>query len=74
MSDDIKIYTNLDRLPPMEKTRDSPQGVIHQETSHKRKKGRNEPESTADMDREKNEESDGPSKGQHSGKILDIVI
>jgi len=74
MSDDIRIYTNLDRLPPMEKTRDSPKGVVDQETSKKRKKGRHEPGLTDDMDQEKSGESDGPSKDQHSGKILDIVI
>lgn len=74
MSDDIGIYTKLDRLAPAEKMKDSKEKMAGQENSRKRKGRKSEPEEKADGDPGKEETSSDPSRERRSGKILDVVI
>ena len=74
MSDDIGIYTKLDRLAPAEKMKDPKEKIARQENLRKRKGRKSEPEEKDEDDPKKEETSSDPSQERRSGKILDVVI
>jgi hypothetical protein len=73
MSDNVGVYTNLDQLLPTEKMRDSKNRVIRQ--GNPRKKGE-KPQEGFKMNAAPQEEEGPiePSKEEHPGKIVDIVV
>jgi hypothetical protein len=74
MADNVGVFTKLDQLLPAEKMRDSKARVVRQENP--RKKRSDKPREGFRMERVQQEEGGPiePSKDQHPGKILDIVV
>ena len=74
MADNVGVFTKLDQLLPTEKMRDSKARMFRQENP--RKKRGDKPQEGFRMDVIQQEEKGPvePSKDQHPGKILDIVV
>ncbi len=74
MPDDFGIESNLDRLPPAEKLGDSKEKGNRPDLLRKKKGQKKPPFPLTDNEKGKDEETGDHSKGEHAGKILDIVI